>query len=305
MVLRTPDFATRLDAEAARHRHVVVDCTCAASATPPGFERLSLRSLRRGTEVFRLGARRVVLHEDNYLVVNGSRGRASAYVGEAGVSPLVVMFRPGSLEQCLSATDAEFGEFDPAREAFNFLETLQPHGGAVTRHLSGIERALREGIYDGLALEECIELLLGDVVATERETQGRESTMAGIKPSTRRELLRRVLMATDYIQSSYDEPILLHDIAAAAHLSPYHLVRLFRRAHGLTPHAYLTRKRLSVALRLVSQTRLGLDDIAERAGLGTRSSLFRHLRRQQGSGALALRARGQAFMEPDACTTPA
>jgi AraC family transcriptional regulator len=305
LVLRSPDFAAQLGAQAVRDRHAVVACDCAASTAAAGFERLSLRTLRRGAEVFRLGARRLTLDQDSYLLVNGGGDCSSAYVGEAGVSPLLVVFSPGSLAQGLAAPEAEFGETDPRHERFEFLETLQPHGGAITRLLAGIERGLDDDARDTQALEERIVLLLSAAIAAERELQGRESTMAGIKPATRRELLRRVLMASDYILSTYAEPITLHDIAAAAHLSTFHLVRLFQRAHGLTPHAYLTRKRLTVALRLVSQTQLGLDDIAERTGLGTRSSLFRHLRRQQGSGAAALRARSHPSSKQDTCTTHA
>lgn len=303
LVVRTPDFAVRLGDKAALGRHAVMACDCPAGTAAPGFDRLSLRTVRRGAEVFRLGARRVVLDEDSYLVTNQGGGRASTYVGETGVRALLVIFRPGSLTQALSAPDAESGAAEPSRECFEFLETLQAHGNAVTQQLSEIERRLHEDTDDGPALEEHVTLLLAAAIAAERETQGRESRMAAIKPATRRELLRRVLIASDFIQSAYTEPISLQDIATAAHLSPFHLVRLFQRAHGLTPHAYLTRKRLSVALRLVSQTQLGLSDIAERAGLGTRSSLFRHLRRQQGSGASVLRAHSRSTVEPGACTT--
>ena len=303
LVVRTPDFAVQLGGKAVLGRHAIVACDCPAGTAAPGFDRLSLRTVRRGAEVFRLGARRVVLDEDSYLVTNRGGGRASTYVGETGVRALLVIFRPGTLAQALSASDAETGEAELSREGFEFLETLQAHGGAVTRQLSAIERCLHNDADEGSALEEHVALVLAAAIAAEREMQGRESSMAAIKPATRRELLRRVLIASDFIQSAYHEPITLQDIAAAAHLSPFHLVRLFQRAHGLTPHAYLTRKRLSVALRLVSQTQLGLNDIAERAGLGTRSSLFRHLRRQQGSGASVLRARGRSPTESGACTT--
>ena len=301
LILRNPELAAQLNGDAARRRHVVVAGDCAASAAPPAFTRPSVRTMRRGAEIVRIGGRRLRLDEDSCLVVNAGGERSSCYVGESGVSPLLVIFEPRSLAQSLAAADVAFGISGPARDDFEFLETLQPRTGAVAQQLAGIERCLHDG--DALALEQRIVLLLSATIAADRQMREREGTMAAVKPATRREVLRRVLMASDFIQSSYAEPVTLQHIAAAAHLSPFHLVRLFRRVHGLTPHAYLTRKRLEVALRLVSQTALGLDDIAERAGLGTRSSLFRHLRRQQGSGASALRARDPSFMEQRACTT--
>ena len=305
LIVTTPSFAVLQEPRGALERHAILACECPAAATPPMVDGLSLRTMRCGTEVLKFGARRLVLDQDAFIVVNRDALRSSAYGGAAQVSPLLVVFRPGALAQCLAAPDTETGEAGVSADHFGFHETLQPHNAAVSHQLRLIERGVQDGDGDAGWWEERITLLLGAAVDAERVQRRAESKMIGLKAATRRELLRRVLMASDFIQSSYEQPITLSDIAVAAHLSPFHLVRLFRRAHGVTPHAYLTGKRVTVALRLVSQTQLSLDDIAVRSGLGTRSSLFRHLRRQQGSGASALRARGQSLAGPDACTTPA
>jgi len=62
-----------------------------------------------------------------------------------------------------------------------------------------------------------------------------------------------------------------------SNLSPFHFARLFALVMDETPHAFLTRKRVAVARRLIDS---GLErgDAAERAGFGCRSTLFRHLR---------------------------
>jgi AraC-like DNA-binding protein len=281
--------------------HVIVSGECDASSAPRWFDRLTLRTMRRGTEILRLGRRRLKLDEDAYLVVDGRRDRSSVYAGEDGVHPLLIAFPAGALARAMAPSDATDDDAEPRVEP-DWLETLQPHVPAVTEHLAIVERRLRDADADASWWEERMALLLAAVLDGERCLQARERDLAAQKTSTRRELLRRVLMASDFIQSAYDEPIALRDIAAAAHLSRFHLVRLFRQAHGLAPHAYLTRKRVTVALRLISRTQLGLDEIAEKAGLGTRSSLFRQLRRHQGRGAAALRA--LAF-EPEPCSDSA
>ena len=124
-----------------------------------------------------------------------------------------------------------------------------------------------------------------------RELQRRSLRIASVKAATRHELLRRVLLAADFIWSNYEQAITLDDIAGAARLSRFHLVRLFRQVHGVTPHGYLIAKRLAVAERMLAGTQLDLNDIALRAGFGTRWSLFRHLRRRRGAGGDALRHR--------------
>lgn len=270
-------------------RHVIVTGDVVASSAPRWFDRLTLRTMRQGSERLHLSKRELRIDEDAYIVLDGRRSITSAYVGEDVVRPLLVAFRAGSLERAMVALDATDDEAQAIVE-FDWLETLHPQNAAVAGHLALIERHLCARDMDTLWWEERMALLLGTLIDGERRLRGREQHLGAMKSSTRRELLRRVLMASDFIQSAYNEPISLSDIAGAAHLSRFHLVRLFRLAHGMAPHAYLIRKRLTVALRLIRNTQLGLDEIAERTGLGTRSSLFRQLRRHQGRGAAEMRA---------------
>ncbi|MER6144608.1 AraC family transcriptional regulator [Streptomyces sparsogenes] len=62
------------------------------------------------------------------------------------------------------------------------------------------------------------------------------------------------------------EPLTLADIASEVHLSVYHFVRVFRGATGETPHRYLTRLRIELAQRLLSETTLTIEQIAQRCG---------------------------------------
>jgi AraC-like DNA-binding protein len=64
---------------------------------------------------------------------------------------------------------------------------------------------------------------------------------------------KRLCRARDFIAGVYQEHITLADMAAAAGLSPYHFLRLFRRTMGETPHAYLTRVRLDHAKRVLAR----------------------------------------------------
>jgi AraC family transcriptional regulator len=103
------------------------------------------------------------------------------------------------------------------------------------------------------------------------------------KPATRRELLRRVNLGVDFIQTRYREPVRLKDIAAAAHLSPFHFLRVFKSVYRISPSEYLNRKRTQVALRLLQESDWTMDAVAENSGFGSRTSLYRHLNRCSGS----------------------
>jgi len=55
---------------------------------------------------------------------------------------------------------------------------------------------------------------------------------------------RHLLRARDLADSRYFEPLDLGDLAAAAGLSRAHFSREFRKAFGVSPHAYLLTRRL-------------------------------------------------------------
>lgn len=93
-----------------------------------------------------------------------------------------------------------------------------------------------------------------------------------------RHLLRRL---RPVLEERHAERLTLDDLSAPLDLSPFQLIRLFRRATGLTPHAYLTQIRLRAALRHL-RTGLPIAEAAVAAGFFDQSALNRHFRRIYG-----------------------
>ena len=87
---------------------------------------------------------------------------------------------------------------------------------------------------------------------------------------------KRLCRARDFIADSHEDSVQLADMARAAGLSPFHFQRLFRRAMGETPHAYLTRVRLDHAKKILARGGSVTDacfDVGF-SSVGTFSALF-------------------------------
>lgn len=76
-----------------------------------------------------------------------------------------------------------------------------------------------------------------------------------------------------------DQPIRLEDLARHAAVSRRTLVRRFESETGTTPLRWLIEERLRLARRLLEQTQLGVDMIAQRVGFGSAATLRFHFRR--------------------------
>jgi AraC family transcriptional regulator len=81
------------------------------------------------------------------------------------------------------------------------------------------------------------------------------------------------------VEERLTEPLRLEELAAEAHLSPYHFARAFKRTTRLAPHEFVTARRMDRALALLVSTRHAVPTIAHRLGYQNVSHfrrVFRH-----------------------------
>lgn len=67
------------------------------------------------------------------------------------------------------------------------------------------------------------------------------------------DLYVRVLRAREHVRDSYDEPLTLARLARTAHLSPFHFLRVYSAAFGVTPGQDLSRVRLERSRDLLAR----------------------------------------------------
>jgi AraC family transcriptional regulator len=79
-----------------------------------------------------------------------------------------------------------------------------------------------------------------------------------------------------FIEGNLDAGLSVGRMAAVAHLSPYHFIRQFKAATGVTPHQYVIARRVERAKRLLLDGDLSLLQVAARAGFSDQSR-FTHL----------------------------
>lgn len=83
-----------------------------------------------------------------------------------------------------------------------------------------------------------------------------------------------------YMQSHFSENVTLEVLGELTGYSNLHLLRLFRQDLGQTPHDFLTAIRMEQAKKLLSETDMGLEEIAQFCGFRSVShfkSLFKQL----------------------------
>lgn len=139
--------------------------------------------------------------------------------------------------------------------------------------LAGEVRAVHQGLRDGGELLATETALLG-MLRRLMEHHGASRRV----PSAARGSLHAVAIARDYLHAHFAEPVMLQQLSTECGMSPFHLLRIFRNATGLPPHAYLTQVRAAHARDLLRQGE-SLSTIAYRCGFADQSHFTRTFKR--------------------------
>jgi AraC family transcriptional regulator len=167
-------------------------------------------------------------------------------------------------------------ELDPVRLTVPPLDGLDlPHLRAA---MGAVDAEMTAGGIGGpLAAESLANVLVVHLIrhlsAPGRTARGRD----GALPRGR---LRAVV---EYIEEHLAAGPTLEQIAAVAHLSPYHFARQFKAATGLPPRQYVIARRVE---RTKQQLQAGMDrslaEVAADAGFSDQSVFCRHFKRLVG-----------------------
>jgi AraC family transcriptional regulator len=178
--------------------------------------------------------------------------------------------------QLIARVAAEACDLDPKRVGLPAVGALvHPQ---IRAALLAIDAELATGAAGGRLLAES----LGNVLAVHLIRQfvaddgGRRRPRGGLPE-------RKLRAALEYIEDHLDSELTLDDIAAVAHLSPYHFARMFKTSTGLPPHRYVITRRIERAKRLLRDGGdLSLAQVAARSGFWDQGHFTRHFKRLVG-----------------------
>src|ERR1700733_4315940 len=277
------------------HESAVISARTRRAAYPEFKQLLSIKAAAGGAENYYIDGRRITVDDDTFAIFNHDRVYASCIESLRPVHSFSIFFDRKVAAQAWYSLTRSASALDDCAEADltpgEFAERLYEHENLVSPVLRHIRLAVDAGPVDDAWLEEQLLFLLSRMLRLQRRDLRVEAVVPSRKPATRRELMRRLSLGVDFMQSRYRDPLMLKDVAAAAHLSPFHFLRVFKTVYRISPSEYLSRKRSAAALRLLQQSDWAMNEIAEHVGFGSRTSMYRHLRTRYGVEPKALRSK--------------
>jgi AraC family L-rhamnose operon transcriptional activator RhaR/AraC family L-rhamnose operon regulatory protein RhaS len=103
--------------------------------------------------------------------------------------------------------------------------------------------------------------------------------------------LLRIAKVLSHLETHYDEPLHLDELARMAHMSPRNFLRTFQTATGRSPIAHLIQLRINRAEELLRRDEASITDIAFRVGFSDSNYFTRQFRKLVGVSPRAYRRR--------------
>jgi AraC family transcriptional regulator len=241
---------------------------------------LSLKCMLAGVADYRASGRDFRLSGTSHLLLNRGEPYRLKFRGE-GES--FAVFFPARL------ADQAWGALAPGMERLAEFPTIAARSPpSLQLALETLIGMTKRANPEGRALEESSLALLTEIASLARLRRGHSDRVPALRGTTRAELLRRIARAEEHLLD--DHRATLTSAAAAAALSPFHLIRVFRAVHGMTPLRFAQAKRLDIARDTLLLSNDSIENIAHRAGYESRNAFDRAFHRRHGATPGAIRS---------------
>jgi AraC-like DNA-binding protein len=226
---------------------------------PHFHDEYQLMFVHEGSREIRFGRDSRVFGAGTLTVVNPGEAHSTRCGGELGSSFRTMHIPVAFLRDAVEA----LGKRTADEPLFRFeIPGPSTAGSFLAAHLACEFR------HDSLRADDLLVDFVSNLIDNS-ELQGR--TPRGLSVD------REVKLAREYIDSHFARELTLDELASAASISKFHLVRKFKRAMRMPPHAYQIRIRLKYAKHLLAQG-MPIKKVAAEVGFADASHLGRWFR---------------------------
>jgi AraC family transcriptional regulator len=272
-----------------QHDQAIVMLNCRAKNIyyPKHWTPLSVKCAFHGTERYHFDKKTIGVCSKNFLILNAGSEYSSSIDSPAPTTSFTINFTPQNIAEVFSGisgdADAQLDEpFRHCGGSPGFVEKLYPHDDIFSSRLATLKNAVEKKDADPSFLMELLYLLLGDMILLYNKTSKAIDQLSAKKRATREELYKRLHTVKDHMDSGYQAEISLHELSEIGLMNSFYLLREFKKAFRVTPHQYITQRRLEEASALLLLEDIPVTRIKERVGFADDSSFCRLFKKKYG-----------------------
>jgi AraC-like DNA-binding protein len=267
--------------------NVIIDTRAREVSYPQHWCPLSIKCAFKGTEFYQSNNALYAADENCYLLFNSGKMYSSWIDSEDEVESYTINIAPRFEREAAhtfsSSTVSLLDDpFNNKESSIKFTEKLYPHNNLISPILFQIRQLAKDPMNNKDELYEKFHYLLERLVQMQNRTNAEINSLRKFRPGTRIELYGRLTRAKDFIYSCYDREITLEQIAEVACLNQFYFLRQFKNAFQITPHQFLTERRLSAASAMLAKSDKPVSEICSDIGFSDPASFSKLFKRWYG-----------------------
>jgi AraC family transcriptional regulator len=262
---------------------VIIDALSNNVGFPEHWGGLSIKCAFNGYEYYESDGEFYAVNDSSYLIFNEGKYYSSFIDSKNEVNSFTINFT-SEMEQWVvhslkhSASQLIDNPDIVTKSEFRFLEKVSSYNSAIQSRINVLRNLSKDWKENQEEIRENLFALLEQMVFCETDRLSGNSLKA-VKAVTKRELLKRMNAARDYIISNYSRNITLESIADVACMNEYYFLRQFKRMFDITPHHYLQQLRIIEATKLLRQSNDSIKEICPKVGFQDPASFGKLFRR--------------------------
>lgn len=244
---------------------------------------LSVKCAFRGKEFYHEGRKTVAVDDSSFLIFNEGKIYSSYIKSDSTVQSFTINFNPEFVREVMqSMLQRDLEVNTGVQRDLHFVERLYPHNKTITPLLLRLRRMSLALHANKQRVAELFCEVLERLIGSQKEIEQEITAMTPMKYSTKKELYQRLHNAKDHMDSCFAEDLSLETIAQTAHLAPVYFLREFKKNFHLTPHQYLTQRRIEEAKHLLISDCCSVSEICFRIGFNDLSSFSKLFKTRTG-----------------------
>jgi len=259
------------------HSNVIIHCRGKNVYYPVHWGPLSVKCAFSGGEFYQKGSCKYAVSDENFLLLNEGTTYSSYIEPGNNVESLTINFnwdyqRDVRSVLAVSADQLLDRPFEPLNELVFVEEKLYKHNNLVSPLIFKVRSLTRHFRENEAPISETLYFLLSAFIQNNKELIREIRNVDAARSSTKREIYRRLNEVKDYMDSCPNEDITLESLSKIALMSPFHLLRQFKKNFQQTPYQYLINRRMDRAIDILTKSDATLADICFLTGFRDTSS---------------------------------
>jgi AraC family transcriptional regulator len=248
-------------------------CTLAEAQINNAFKYSTLKLVVDGHAMYIVDKKSYRISQNEFLICNGDQDGIGIIDSKKEVSQFCIHFKPSLISDAFRLlTSGDHFDLDKPMDGYPdfqlFENTYNLNSSlAVSTQLRPLVRLIKDGRGKEIYLDEEWLLNLAEaIVLNEKNIRVSLSGLHAVRHTTRNEIMKRLLIGKEYIDSNFTKNPKIADIASFACMSEFFFYRNFKFAFRTTPYQYMLDMKIGLARELMRNEKIGFAEIAELCG---------------------------------------